>query len=209
MLPDFVLVVSCALPLLGLVVFVFAVWHVIREHRNARDSEPRCIRCGYRLRGLTTNVCPECGTHFDVAVSEAGSACPTHDAWPGLPASAADFNSGACPGPGMLDCTIYWGCDDSFDDAAQRLRRISNSPPQSLRTNYITDWCEMTLRRNEGRIETWRTQSDAFELFPYYIDVFATVDNAAFVARLREFIALLRRSGDLVVPACDFEADLQ
>ena len=31
------------------------------------DEEPRCGECGYLLRGLTSEVCPECGEPYDLS----------------------------------------------------------------------------------------------------------------------------------------------
>src|SRR5690349_11519396 len=32
---------------------------------NNPSDERYCLKCGYSLRGLTDNHCPECGTEFD------------------------------------------------------------------------------------------------------------------------------------------------
>ncbi len=46
----------------GLVALVGAVWRPPRRVGESTDDglEPRCLRCGYSLRGLTVPVCPEC-----------------------------------------------------------------------------------------------------------------------------------------------------
>src|SRR5262249_25006267 len=36
--------------------------------RIARESERKCWRCGYRIRGLARTQCPECGTEFPPCV---------------------------------------------------------------------------------------------------------------------------------------------
>ena len=36
------------------------------------EEHPRCLRCGYSLRGLPGARCPECGEPFDVALPRAG-----------------------------------------------------------------------------------------------------------------------------------------
>lgn len=39
----------------------FLAWSLFR---HPVDSHPCCSQCGYRLYGLTSNRCPECGTAF-------------------------------------------------------------------------------------------------------------------------------------------------
>jgi hypothetical protein len=50
--------------------------------QNARDllANARCLKCGYPLRGLPENRCPECGEAFDPAEMAAGFRA----LWPGL-----------------------------------------------------------------------------------------------------------------------------
>jgi hypothetical protein len=38
------------------------------------DTEPRCEKCGYLLRGLPEPRCPECGTPFDPDIRNRGNA---------------------------------------------------------------------------------------------------------------------------------------
>jgi hypothetical protein len=47
--------------LLIAVVIVIRAWTVTR-HRAARSADPRCGRCGYIVRGISTLRCPECGS---------------------------------------------------------------------------------------------------------------------------------------------------
>ena len=37
----------------------------MKRTRQVRKRMPRCLRCGYDLRGQTTPRCPECGLEFD------------------------------------------------------------------------------------------------------------------------------------------------
>lgn len=52
-----------------LLVFVLARWSIVgllnKCRRFIRDDE--CIRCGYPLRQLEGDCCPECGTPFDAS----------------------------------------------------------------------------------------------------------------------------------------------
>ncbi len=48
---------------------VFALWTA----RPGADAEPRCRKCGYILRGLVDNRCPECFTPFEPVSSGEGS----------------------------------------------------------------------------------------------------------------------------------------
>ena len=41
----------------------FVLWRR-RQQIVKRTQQGRCTHCGYLLRGLTHNVCPECGTPF-------------------------------------------------------------------------------------------------------------------------------------------------
>ena len=43
------------------------VWEVRRtiRRKTADDLAPRCRRCGYSLRGLPNDRCPECGTKIE------------------------------------------------------------------------------------------------------------------------------------------------
>ncbi len=45
---------------------VYALWTA----RPGADGGPRCRKCGYILRGLADNRCPECFTPFDPAASD-------------------------------------------------------------------------------------------------------------------------------------------
>lgn len=40
---------------------VFCLW-ASRSYRRVNDTEPRCDRCGYIVRGLPSPTCPECGS---------------------------------------------------------------------------------------------------------------------------------------------------
>lgn len=62
---DILLAPYCLLPVFALCVFVVVIWYVLRHERSPNDSEPRCAVCGYLLRGLPRNRCPECGTVFE------------------------------------------------------------------------------------------------------------------------------------------------
>ncbi len=52
------------LPLLAIALTVFAIRHIVRERRRRTSEHSQCLHCGYCLRGLTEQICPECGTPF-------------------------------------------------------------------------------------------------------------------------------------------------
>ena len=48
--------------------------YVVRERRNKKlNREGRCLNCGYDLRGLPENRCPECGRADDSQIDPASS----------------------------------------------------------------------------------------------------------------------------------------
>src|SRR5690349_8886016 len=54
-------------PLALLILFMVAVAGIAgagwrRARRGEIRTEPRCASCGYNTRGLTSLICPECGT---------------------------------------------------------------------------------------------------------------------------------------------------
>ena len=67
-------------PLLALVQYFligyaldFAWGRWVRGVRKGNDTfGERCVKCGYLLRGLPENRCPECGTPFEPAAGERG-----------------------------------------------------------------------------------------------------------------------------------------
>lgn len=46
---------------LGLYLFFGGKWIV---NKAIRSNRPYCIECGYELRSITSNRCPECGTEI-------------------------------------------------------------------------------------------------------------------------------------------------
>jgi hypothetical protein len=60
--------VGGSLPVLGLIVAGVVLHAYAAMHRLKRSGDwqrvDRCVACGYRLTGLTSGCCPECGTAF-------------------------------------------------------------------------------------------------------------------------------------------------
>ena len=61
-LGTFALCVLVALIAMFLIV-VLTIWTLVRRSR-ADAMQGCCQRCGYLLRGLPSDICPECGTPF-------------------------------------------------------------------------------------------------------------------------------------------------
>ena len=53
-----ILLVVFALPI-GVIVLALRVRHIAKYELGG--SEPRCIKCGYILTGVASEICPECG----------------------------------------------------------------------------------------------------------------------------------------------------
>ena len=53
----------CFLLASGPIVFSFAIYGILTKHYGLKilDSETRCRKCGYILRGISEPRCPECG----------------------------------------------------------------------------------------------------------------------------------------------------
>ena len=62
----------CCCVLLGFGVyfglFFFVLYNVIFGRRPRPGDPPRCPSCDYIIKGLPSNVCPECGKPFDPAM---------------------------------------------------------------------------------------------------------------------------------------------
>jgi hypothetical protein len=41
-------------------------WLLITARRASYDAAEHCMTCGYNLTGLTSDLCPECGTRLTV-----------------------------------------------------------------------------------------------------------------------------------------------
>ena len=49
-----------------ILVWSFLLWRAGKRSAWRRCSQPypRCVRCGYAMKGLTEARCPECGTRY-------------------------------------------------------------------------------------------------------------------------------------------------
>jgi len=59
-------IIELAMLLLLAVVVAFAIWRAGKRTawRRLAQAYPKCIRCGYAMKGLTEARCPECGARY-------------------------------------------------------------------------------------------------------------------------------------------------
>jgi len=107
------------------------------------------------------------------------------------------------------DCVLYVDIKMSEEDILDLIHKKYGGK----RSYYYVDcnWAIFDIESNDAY--SWikkRRKDDGFLYFKYMIAVESKIEESfnLFVSNLRDFIAILKQKGGQVVPACDFEDEL-
>ncbi len=107
-----------------------------------------------------------------------------------------------------LYCRLFVDCALSREQLTKQIASIVCG--QTQRFTVSADWGEVDIRENDDWDETRTDQQDGFLYYRFSNDIEPreTTDRESYVAGVRDLIKGLRARGCKVVPACDFENEV-